>query len=115
MIKNKLKLLALLAFPIIFAACENTDQNSPEVSIEAKDGNINVNSSGLEKFTDSTIKGNANVNISKDGNVSVNGKELGVNVDSTGVNVKMKDGKGVTIDSEKVQVNIGGFKVNIQK
>lgn len=111
---RKLIYAALLLIPFVFAACENTDEQA-QISIDAKDGNINVNSSGLEKFTDSTIKGNANVNISKDGNVSVNGKNLGVNVDSTGVNVKMKDGKGITVDSEKVQVNIGGFKVNIQK
>lgn len=112
--KKKLIYAALLMMPFVFVACENTDEQA-QISIDAKDGNINVNSSGLEKFTDSTIKGNANVNISKDGNVSVNGKNLGVNVDSTGVNVKMKDGKGITVDSEKVQVNIGGFKVNIQK
>ena len=112
--KKKLIYSALLMMPLMFVACENTDEQS-QISINAKDGNINVNSSGLEKFTNSAIKGNANVNISKDGNVSVNGKNLGVNVDSTGVNVKIKDGKDIIVDSEKVQVNIGGFKLNIQK
>lgn len=108
------KKLALLAIPVLLAACESLDQ-SPEVSIQAKDGNVNVNSSGLEKATDSTLKGPASINISKDGNVSVNGQNVGVNVDSGGLNVKMKDGKGVQIDSGKIKVNIGGIKVDIQK
>lgn len=111
----KLRRTALSAVLLLtLSACNNTDQNA-EVSIQAKDGSVNINSGGLEKITDSTLKGPADISISKEGNVSVNGKNIGVNIDTSGLNIKMKDGKGIQIDSGKIKVNIGGIKVDIQK
>lgn len=106
---------AIYLFTVLsLTACENTDQQSKEnaeVSVKAKDGNISIDANGIKQIADS----GASINISKSGNVSVNGKNIGVNVDSTGVNVKMQDGKGIAVDSNKIKVNIGGFKVNIEK